>query len=184
MSSQAAGLLSTTASSGPSPGHSPGRGPGPGPGPGPKSHKFTGEPGAAVYQFEALRVHAMVRRAALVAWRSLGPHLSEAVYQRALCVELQACMWGPAATAGAGGPFPVVMEQIRPILYRSVCVGYHRLDLVLGRAILEIKSQHKRFSSAQAYQAQVRRYMFHRNPGEFLVLVVFHPSGVHTELHV
>ena len=115
---------------------------------------------------------ALVRRAALAVWRDLGPHLSESVYQRALCVELR-----------AGTGTAVAVEQVRPILYRSVCVGHHRLDVVLGPAILEIKSQHRRYTTPAAHEPQVRRYLFHRNPGEYLVLVVFHPSGVATTLY-
>ena len=118
---------------------------------------------------------ALVRRAALAVWRALGPHLSESVYQRALCVELR-------AGAGRGGA-AVAVEQVRPILHRSVCVGHHRLDVVLGPAILEIKSLHRRYTTPAAYEPQVRRYLFHRGPGEYLVLVVFHPAGVATTLY-
>lgn len=119
---------------------------------------------------------ALVRRAALAVWRALGPHLSESVYQRALCVELR-------ARAAGGGGAAVAVEQVRPILHRSVCVGHHRLDVVLGPAILEIKSQHRRYTTPAAHQPQVLRYLFHRNPGEYLVLVVFHPVGVATTLY-
>ena len=61
--------------------------------------------------------------------RALGPGLLEATYRRAICLELTA----------AGIPFE--REKTIPVTYREELLCEHRLDFVVGGAvILEIKS--------------------------------------------
>jgi GxxExxY protein len=61
--------------------------------------------------------------------RELGPGLLEAVYQRAVCIEIEA----------AGISFE--REKQCPILYRGKRIYIHRLDLVVsGQILLELKA--------------------------------------------
>jgi GxxExxY protein len=61
--------------------------------------------------------------------RELGPGLLEAVYQRAVCIEIE--------TAGIS----FEREKQCPILYRGKRIYIHRLDLVVsGQILLELKA--------------------------------------------
>ncbi len=61
--------------------------------------------------------------------RELGPGLVEAIYQRAVAIELQA----------AGIPFE--REKGFPVTYRGKRLYLHRLDLLVGeRLLLELKA--------------------------------------------
>ena len=61
--------------------------------------------------------------------RELGPGLVEAVYQRAVCIEIE--------TAGIS----FECEKQCPILYRGKRIYSHRLDIVVsGQILLELKA--------------------------------------------
>ena len=77
--------------------------------------------------------------------RVVGPGLLESAYQLALCVEFQA----------RGVPY---VRQVRcPIVYRGVCVGDYRLDLVVSDlVVVEIKSAE---SIRPVFVAQMLTYL-------------------------
>ena len=82
---------------------------------------------------------------ALAVHRVLGPGYSEACYEAALCVELEA----------RGVPFER-QAQIK-VLYRARVVGMHRLDLVLGgRVLAELKAVE---ALTPLHFSQVRGYL-------------------------
>ena len=67
--------------------------------------------------------------AAITVHRTLGPGFLEQVYENALCLELQA------------QGIPTQRQLPVPIIYRSVEVGLHRLDLVVdARLVVELKA--------------------------------------------
>ena len=119
------------------------------------------------------RVHAFVRRAALAVSRELGPFMSEAVYQRALSLELQ-------LASGQGAP---QREVTREVMYKGYNVGSQRFDVLWFSCIIEIKTQKTRFCGSSAYSAQITRYLRHKHPHESVMLVVFHPKGVVCEIY-
>lgn len=83
--------------------------------------------------------------AAIEVHRELGPGLLEAVYERALCIELR-----NLALA--------FQRQVRaPVMYRGTIVGNFRADLVVeGNVVLEIKSVEQLLG---VHQAQLLAYM-------------------------
>lgn len=83
--------------------------------------------------------------AAIGVHTALGPGFQEAIYHRALVLELRS------------NGFHTSSEVEVPIFYRGVLVGKHRLDLlVASRAVVELKSVN-RFDAA--HFAQVRSYL-------------------------
>jgi GxxExxY protein len=83
--------------------------------------------------------------AVLSVHRALGPGFLESIYQRALVIEL-----------GARG-LQVSTEKEITIRYRGQQVGKHRLDVVVGDAlIVELKTVD---ALSKAHYAQVRSYL-------------------------
>ena len=83
--------------------------------------------------------------AAIAVHRSLGPGFQEAIYQKALILELRA----------AGSHTSSEVEV--PVYYRGVLLGRQRLDLVVAsRAVVELKAVTKLDA---AHFAQVRAYL-------------------------
>lgn len=83
--------------------------------------------------------------AAIGVHTALGPGFQEAIYHKALVLELRS------------NGFNTSSEVEVPIFYRGVLVGKHRLDLVIAsRAVVELKSVN-RFDPADF--AQVRSYL-------------------------
>ena len=83
--------------------------------------------------------------AAITVHRTLGPGFVEQVYENALCLELQA------------RGVPLQRQLPVPIVYRSVEVGLHRLDLMVdARLVVELKAV-KALDSA--HFAVVRSYL-------------------------
>jgi len=77
--------------------------------------------------------------------RTLGPGLLEAIYSRAICVELTA--------AGIG----FEREKAYPVMYRRELLCEQRLDLVVGgQLVVEIKSVEQ---LATLHHAQLLSYM-------------------------
>lgn len=77
--------------------------------------------------------------------RNLGPGLLEAIYESALCIELE--------LAG------LAHERQKPIqvMYKGHALGEHRLDIVVeGAVILELKSV-ERFD--RVFEAQILSYL-------------------------
>jgi len=123
--------------------------------------------------YEPKRARAAVHRAALQVFRSLGPYLSESVYQSALALELQA----------QAAPGETVMREVpRHIFYRNVAVGTHRYDILFGSAIVETKVSKHRTPGPSPFMPQVQRYLRSANRGEFVILVVFGTHDVRTFL--
>jgi GxxExxY protein len=77
--------------------------------------------------------------------KHLGPGLSEAAYERALCIEF----------SGAGLPYH---KQVGlPVLYKGEVVAEHRPDLVVAnRVVVEVKSVER---LARVHTAQMITYL-------------------------
>jgi len=111
--------------------------------------------------------HAVIG-AALEVHRLLGPGFAEAVYEQALCMELE--MRG----------IPFASQPVITIEYKGRVVGVCRLDLLVGDAlIVELKSVD---ALSSVHRAQVLSYLkaTHRKLGlliNFNVLVL--KSGIH-----
>jgi len=83
-----------------------------------------------------------VARAARVVYATLGPGLSEVVYQNALCLELTP---------------PVERERVLPVFFKCAYVGCVRPDIVLdGRVVIELKAVAR---LNESHQAQTRAYL-------------------------
>lgn len=83
--------------------------------------------------------------AAIAVHRTLGPGFLEAVYEKALCVELDL------------NGIPYECQKSLEILYRGKSVGEHRLDLfVAGRVVVELKAVK---AIEDVFFATVRSYM-------------------------
>jgi len=99
--------------------------------------------------------------------------MNEAVYQRALSLELR-------LASGQGAP---QREVARAVMYKGYNVGNQRFDVLWLSCIIEIKTQKTRFCGSSAYRAQISRYVRHKHPDESVMLVVFHPGGVACEVY-
>ena len=83
--------------------------------------------------------------AAIAVHRALGPGFIESVYERALCIELDA------------NGIPYECQKAVEIRYRNKPVGEHRLDLfIAGRAVIELKAVK---ALEDIFFATVRSYM-------------------------
>jgi GxxExxY protein len=93
-------------------------------------------------------VECVVRRvigSCLAVHRALGPGLLEAIYVRAVCIELAAC----------GLPFE--REKEIPVSYREQLIYVQRLDIVAAnRVLIEVKSVER---LQPVHQAQVVSYL-------------------------
>ena len=94
--------------------------------------------------------------AAIKVHRALGPGFLEAIYEEALCLELD----------DIGLAFE--RQKHLPVYYRGRMVGEHRLDLlVAGRVIVELKAV---ASISDIYFAVVRSYLKATNLDDALLL--------------
>src|SRR5688572_15135564 len=77
--------------------------------------------------------------------RALGPGLPEAMYEEALCIELEL------------NDIPFLRQIGIPTMYKGRLIGEHRPDLVVGgQVVVEIKSVER---LAPVHQAQLLAYM-------------------------
>ena len=89
-------------------------------------------------------VHAVIGHC-IVVHKQLGPGLLEAIYRRAICVELER----------SGLVFEC--EKRVPVMYRNVALGEQRLDIVVGgQVLLELKAVER---LAPIHFAQVMSYL-------------------------
>ena len=89
-------------------------------------------------------VHAVIGHC-IVVHKELGPGLFEALYRRAICVELER----------SGVAFKC--EKRVPVVYRDVVLAEQRLDIVVeGRVLLELKAVER---LAPIHFAQVMSYL-------------------------
>ncbi len=77
--------------------------------------------------------------------KCLGGGLLEAVYEKAMCIELH------------GRGLAYECQAVFPVRYKSQCIGEHRADLIVERSVLiELKSV-ERFDPV--FEAQVLTYL-------------------------
>jgi GxxExxY protein len=94
-------------------------------------------------EYDAL-THRIIE-AVIKVHRILGPGFVEAVYQRALVLELRK------------QNIPVAAEAVFDIKYENQLVGQHRMDLIVGdRIIVEVKAVE---GLVKAHYSQVRSYL-------------------------
>ena len=93
----------------------------------------------------------------------LGPHHSEKTYQNALRVEL-------------GDP-SISSEEMVPIFYKNIYVGFQRIDLSWKNIIIEIKAV---IATGQRERGQCLRYR--KITGRPVVLVNFSPDGMNLQV--
>lgn len=91
---------------------------------------------------------ALLLQSAQLVYKSLGTGHDEAVYQRALEVELR--------LAG----YSCDLERVVPIMYRDHFVGHGRVDLLIHtvpQVVVEVKAQYSKLGPKE--EAQVRKYL-------------------------
>ena len=105
----------------------------------------------------------IVKAGAQDVWEQLGPGMSEAVYQRALCVYLQDKGVRHAA------------EQSVPIMYRGMNVGTCRADVITVDIVIELKVAP---ALKDEHRAQLQKYLTHlpRKVGMLVNFPVRRPS--------
>jgi GxxExxY protein len=83
--------------------------------------------------------------AAIEVHRTLGPGLDEALYERALCIELRLRR------------IPFVRQLIVEVQYKGEDIGEKRIDLIIdGRLVIELKAIGE---LAEVHEAQVKTYL-------------------------